>query len=38
MGDLVPGLEGTTIMEQMQKLFEPPGGDQGQRYRTLVKS
>jgi hypothetical protein len=28
MAALVPGLEGTTLMEQIQKLFEPPGGDQ----------
>jgi hypothetical protein len=28
MAALVPGLEGSTILEQMQKLFEPPGGEQ----------
>ena len=26
MAALVPGLEGDSILEQMNKLFEPPGG------------
>ena len=31
MAALVPGFEGSSIMEQIQKIFEPPGGDNAER-------